>query len=58
MFLKAVIVCFITCLCWYYIAIFTQIAGIIEITELTKKNNKFDKKNFIPFYQFFKMFLK
>lgn len=58
MLLKAMTTCFIAYLCWYYIAIFAQIVGIIEITGLTKENDKFDKKNLIPFYQLFKMFLK
>ena len=56
MLLKAITTYFITCLCWYYIAIFAQIVGIIEITGLTKKNDKFDKKNLIPFYQLLKCF--
>lgn len=58
MLLRAIITCLIVCLSWYYITIFVQIVGIIEITGLTKENDKFNKKNLIPFYQLFKMFSK
>ena len=40
---------------WYYLIIIAQLLGIIEVVGLTK-DQAFDKKNLIPFYQFFKLF--
>lgn len=56
MIFKFLINCLIVMIGWYYLIIIAQLLGIIEIISLTKDNQAFDKKNFIPFYQFFKLF--
>lgn len=58
MLFKFLISCLIVLMSWYYLIIIAQLLGIIEVTGLTKDNQAFDKKNLIPFYQFFKMFSK
>lgn len=56
MLFKFLITCLIVLMSWYYLIIIAQLLGIIEVTGLTKDNQTFDKKNLIPFYQFFKLF--
>lgn len=56
MLFKFLISCLIVLMSWYYLIIIVQLLGIIEVTGLTKNNQTFDKKNLIPFYQFFKLF--
>lgn len=56
MLFKFLISCLIVLMSWYYLIIIAQLLGIIEVTGLTKDNQTFDKKNLIPFYQFFKLF--
>ena len=56
MLFKFLISCLIVMIGWYYLIIIAQLLGIIEVTGLTKDNQAFDKKNLIPFYQFFKLF--
>lgn len=56
MLFKFLISCLLVMIGWYYLIIIAQLLGIIEITGLTKDNQAFDKKNLIPFYQFFKLF--
>lgn len=58
MLFKFLISCLIVLMSWYYLIVIAQLLGIIEVTDLTKDNKAFDKKNLIPFYQFFKMFSK
>lgn len=58
MLFKFLISCLIVLMSWYYLIVIAQLLGIIEVTGLTKDNQTFDKKNLIPFYQFFKMFSK
>ena len=58
MLFKFLISCLIVMIGWYYLIIIAQLLGIIEVTGLTKDNQAFDKKNLIPFYQFFKLFKK
>ena len=58
MLFKFLTTCLIVLIGWYYLIIIAQLLGIIEVTGLTKDNQAFDKKNLIPFYQFFKMFSK
>lgn len=57
MLFKFLISCLIVLMSWYYLIIIAQLLGIIEVVGLTK-DQAFDKKNLIPFYQFFKMFSK
>lgn len=56
MLFKILTSCLIVMIGWYYLIIVAQLLGIIEVVDLTKDNQTFDKKNFIPFYQFFKLF--
>ena len=56
MLFKFLISCLIVMIGWYYLIVIAQLLGIIEVTGLTKDNQAFDKKNLIPFYQFFKLF--
>lgn len=56
MLFKFLISCLIVLIFWYYLIVIAQLLGIIEVTGLTKDNQTFDKKNLIPFYQFFKLF--
>ena len=56
MLFKFLISCLIVLIAWYYLIVIAQLLGIIEITGITKNNQAFDEKNFIPFYQFFKLF--
>lgn len=58
MLFKFLTTCLIVLIGWYYLIVIAQLLGIIEVTGFTKDNQAFDKKNLIPFYQFFKMFLK
>ena len=51
---KFLIACLIVLVVWYYILIILQLLGIIEITGMNKR--PFNSKNFIPFYQFYKLF--
>ncbi len=56
MLFKFLITCLIVLMIWYYLIVIAQLLGIIEVTGLTKDNHAFNKKNLIPFYQFFKLF--
>lgn len=56
MLFKFLITCLLVMIGWYYLVIIAQLLGIIEVTGLAKENQAFDKKNLIPFYQFFKLF--
>lgn len=56
MLFKFLISCLIVMIGWYYLIVIAQLLGIIEVTGLTKDSQAFDKKNLIPFYQFFKLF--
>ena len=56
MLFKFLISCLIVMIGWYYLIVIAQLLDIIEITGFTKENQAFDKKNLIPFYQFFKLF--
>ena len=56
MLFKFLITCLLVMIGWYYLIIIAQLLGIIEVTGLAKENQAFDKKNLIPFYQFFKLF--
>ena len=56
MLFKFLISCLLVMIGWYYLIVIAQLLGIIEVAGLTKDNQAFDKKNLIPFYQFFKLF--
>lgn len=56
MLFKFLITCLIVMIVWYYLIIIAQLLGIVEITGLAKDDQTFNKKNLIPFYQFFKLF--
>lgn len=56
MLFKFLISCLLVMIGWYYLIIIAQLLGIIEITGLAKDDQTFNKKNLIPFYQFFKLF--
>lgn len=56
MLFKFLISCLLVMIGWYYLIIIAQLLGIIEVTGLAKDDQTFNKKNLIPFYQFFKLF--